>query len=76
MKLSALTPPMVQHLYNEAMEQAMRLGYVRTNPCEACELPRVEPKQIKPLEGDDVKAFLQAIRGTANEELLFIVPCE
>ncbi len=91
-KLSALTPPMVQHLYNEAMrgglspksvrnlhgvlhkamEQAMRLGYVRSNPCEACELPRVEPKQIKPLEGDDVKAFLQAIRGTANEELLFI----
>lgn len=91
-RLSAITSPMIQKLYNDAlrgglspksvrnlhgvlhkaMEQAVRLGYLRVNPCATCELPRVEPKQVKPMESDSVKAFLQAIKGTANEELLFV----
>lgn len=91
-KLSALTAPMIQRLYNEArqhglsaksvrnlhgvlhkaLSQAVKLGYLRVNPCLACELPRVERHEIKPLEGDMVADFLQAIKGTANEGLLFV----
>ena len=70
--LSAKSVRNLHGVLHKAMTQAVRLGYVRSNPCEACELPRVEPKQIKPLEGDHVKAFLQAIQGTVNEELLFV----
>lgn len=70
-----LSPKSVRNLHgvlHKAMEQAVRLGYLRVNPCATCELPRVEPKQVKPMESDSVKAFLQAIKGTANEELLFV----
>ena len=91
-KLSALTAPMIQKLYNDcirrglspksvrnlhgvmhkALDQAVELQYIRFNPCNACKLPRVERKEIRPIEGDQVKAFLQAIKGTANEDLLFV----
>lgn len=91
-KLSALTAPMIQKLYNDsvkgglspksvrnmhgvlhkALDQAVELQYIRFNPCFACKLPRVEKKEIRPIEGDQIKAFLQAIKGTASEDLLFV----
>lgn len=91
-KLSELTAPMIQHMYNDAvknglspksvrnlhgvlhkaLDQAAALQYIRVNPCTACKLPRVEKHEIRPIEGEKVKAFLQAIKGTANEDLLFV----
>lgn len=91
-KLSGLTAPMIQKLYNDslrnglspksirnmhgvihkALEQALKLQFIRVNPCAACQLPRVEKQDIRPIEGDKVKAFLQAIKGTVNEDLLFV----
>ena len=35
----------------EALQQAVAIGYLRFNPADACKLPRVEHKEIKPLEG-------------------------
>ena len=91
-RLSDLTAPMIQHMYNDAvknglspksvrnlhgvlhkaLDQAAALQYIRVNPCTACKLPRVEKHEIRPIEGEKVKAFLQAIKGTANEDLLFV----
>ncbi|MGN0745381.1 MAG: tyrosine recombinase XerC [Aristaeellaceae bacterium] len=91
-KLSELTAPMIQRMYNnavksglspksvrnlhgvmhKALDQAVELQYIRVNPCEACKLPRVEKHEIRPIEGEKISAFLQAIRGTPNEELLFV----
>ena len=91
-KLSVLTAPMIQKLYNssvrsglssksvrnmhgvlhKALDQAVALQYIRFNPCDACTLPRVERQEIKPIEGSKVREFLQAIKGTANEDLLFV----
>ena len=35
----------------KALQQAVAVGYLRFNPADACKLPRVEHKEIKPLEG-------------------------
>lgn len=90
-KLTELTAPMVQKMYNDcirrglspksvrnlhgvmhrALDKAVKLRYIRINPCTACEPPRVEKKEIKPIEGDHVKAFLQAIQGHQYEDVLF-----
>ena len=50
----------------------MSNGYLRTNPTDACVLPRVEKKQIKPLDEDQITAFLKEIRGH-QFEYLFVV---
>lgn len=91
-KLTALTTPMIQKLYNDAirkglspksvrnmhgvlhkcLHQAMKLQYIRFNPCDACELPRVERQEIRPIEGDAIKAFLNAIKDDPFEDLLFV----
>lgn len=39
------------------------MGYIRFNPADACELPRIEKKEIKPLDDAAIAAFLQAIKG-------------
>jgi integrase len=37
------------------------MGFIRINPTEAVTLPRIEKKQIKPLEDEELTVFLQAI---------------
>ena len=109
-RLSALTAPMVQKMYNDAMKehkakrkskdgkivtktvpgisaksvknlhgvfhrmmaQAVLLGYIGSNPCDVCKLPRCEKKEIKPLSEDLLKAFLQAIKGDPYEDIYFV----
>lgn len=36
---------------------------MKTNPTEACDLPKVYKKEIKPLEQEDIRRFLDAIQG-------------
>lgn len=81
-KLSALTAPMLQKLYNDslrqglspksvrnlhgvvhkALSQAVKLGYIRANPCLACELPRVEKKEMQTIPPERIGEFMAAIR--------------
>lgn len=89
MKLSALQPPQIQHLYNQLQEQglsaktiknlhgclhkalqiAVRMGYLRTNPAEGCILPRIVKKEIRPLDTPEISTFLDAIKGHRYETL-------
>ena len=41
----------------------MKIGYLRTNASEACELPRTEQTEIKPLDDKAIQAFINAIHG-------------
>ena len=71
----AASPKTVKNTHgvlHKALQQAVSNGYLRTNPTDACVLPRVEKKQIKPLDEDQITAFLQAIRGH-QFEYLFVV---
>lgn len=91
-KLTALTPSMVQKLYNDSLRnglsaksvrnlhgvlhkclhQAVKLQYIHSNPCDACDLPRVEHQEIRPIEGDAIRAFLDAIKGDPYESVFFV----
>ena len=99
-KLSGLTAPMIQNMYNqkhrqrlanpkdglspksiknihgvlhEAMQRAVKLGYLRANPCDGCELPRIEKHEIQPLTEAETGAFLKAIAGHKYERLFTVM---
>ena len=51
------------------MNQAVRVGAIKNNPTEACDLPKVYKKEIKPLEQDDIRRFIEALQGHRYEIL-------
>lgn len=53
----------VHGVLHKALQQAVMIGYLKFNPADACQLPRAERKEIKPLDSEDIRAFLQAIQG-------------
>ncbi len=61
--LSAKTVKCIHGILHKALQQAISVGYLQTNPTEACTLPRIERKEIVPLEESDMGKFLKAIRG-------------
>ena len=57
---------------HQGLQQAVAVGYIRTNPSDSCTLPRVEKKELKPFDDVEIGRFLQAIQGTRLEPLLAI----
>ena len=53
----------------KALQQAIAAGHLQANPSEACVLPRIEQKEISPLDDTDISNFLKAIRGHRFETL-------
>ncbi len=110
LKLTAITAPMIQKMYNDVMKphkalrkgkggkmvsktvpglsaksvrnlhgvchkmfaKAVRLRYVRINPCEDAELPRVVKKEMKPIEGQHFVDFLAEIKNDKFCDLFFV----
>lgn len=70
--LSAKTIKNLHGVLHRAMKQAVMLGYVRTNPTDACVLPRVEKKEVSFIEEDGVKALLKAIAGHRFEKVYLV----
>ena len=70
-----LAPKSVKDIHgivHKALQQAVSLGYLRLNPADACVLPRVEKKEIAPLDDHDIASFLNHIRGDQFEILLTV----
>lgn len=70
-----LSPKSISNIHgvlHKALEQAMELGSIRANPCDACKLPRVEKPEIKPLEDDGINRFLEAIVGHPFERAFVV----
>lgn len=67
--LSAKTVKNVHGVLHRALERAVRNGYMRKNVAALCDLPKIEKKEIKPLEQADISALLNAIRGHQYEIL-------
>ena len=61
--LSARTVKTVHSTLHKALQQAAANGYIRANPANACMLPRVEKREITPLDTAQTAAFLQAVKG-------------
>ena len=70
--LSAKTIKNIHGVLHKALRQAVEIGYLRYNPADACKLPRVERKELAPLDDAQITAFLQALKGTRFETLLTV----
>ena len=70
--LSPKTLRNVHLVLHKSLQQAVMLGYIRTNPADACALPRITKSEIKPLDEDDTARFLQAIKGH-RFEIIYLV---
>ncbi len=67
--ISAKTIKNVHGVLHKALHQAMLNGYIRNNPADAAVLPRIEKKQIYPMDEYQIGTFLNAIRGHQFEKL-------
>lgn len=70
-----LSPKSVKNVHgvlHKALQQAVKVSYIRFNPTEACELPRIERPELNPLDDDQIAAFLQAIKGHRFETLFTV----
>ena len=72
-KLSPKTIRNIHGIMHKALSQAMKLHYIGFNPCDACTLPRVEKREIKPLSENELQAFLREIENGEPLKDLFTV---
>jgi len=70
--LSAKTIKNIHGVLHKALQQSVKLGYIRFNPSDFCELPRIEKKEIQPLDEDVISDFLSAIKGHKWEALFLV----
>ena len=70
--LSAKSVKNTHSILHEALQQAVSNGYIRTNPTDPCVLPRIAKKELKPLDEEQISAFLRAIQGHRFEDLFLV----
>lgn len=70
--LSAKTIKNVHGVLHKSLQQAVLIGYLRFNPADACILPRIEKKELRPLDEEDIAAFLKSINGHPFEDLFTV----
>lgn len=70
--LSGKTIRCIHGILHKSLQQAVKVGYIRSNPTEACELPKVVRKEIKPLDSEAITSFLKAIEGHRFETLFIL----
>ena len=61
---SPMSPKTVKNVHgvlHQALKQAVRLGYIRSNPTEACILPRIEKAEMRPLDAPEIKCLLASL---------------
>ena len=70
--LSPKTIKNVNGVLHKALNQAVRIGEIKYNPADACDLPKVYKKEIVPLEQDDIRKFVAAIKGCKFENIYMV----
>lgn len=71
--LSPKTVKNVHGILHKCLAQAVKLRYIGFNPCDMCELPRMERREIKPLTEREISAFLAELRAGEEFSALFTV---
>lgn len=61
--LSSKSVKNIHGTLHKAMEKAVALGYIKFNPANKPDLPKIEKTEIKPLDDAQIRAFLDAIKG-------------
>ena len=70
--LSAASVRLAYKVFHQALEKAVGLGYLPKNPASGCVLPKLEQKEICPLDDKQSKALLNAARGEDVEYLISV----
>lgn len=73
--LKKLSPKSVKNLngvLHRCFSQAIRCGYMRSNPCNGVVLPRVEKKEIHVIPGSKIREFLEIIKTDVFGNLYFV----
>jgi len=76
LRVNELSPKTIKNIHgilHKALDQALKLRYIGLNPADACILPRVEKKEIKPLNETEIAAFLVEIQNDEPLRDLFTV---
>lgn len=71
----AISPKTIKNLHgilHKAFAQAVEIGYLKVNPTDACKLPRIEKREINPLDETQIAAFLKEISGHQFETFYII----
>ncbi|HUY32879.1 MAG TPA: site-specific integrase [Pirellulales bacterium] len=68
-KASRYTRRLVHAVLHRAFKQAVKWGMVPRNVCDAVEAPRIERKEIQPLNGEQVATLFTAASGERLEAL-------
>ena len=71
--LSAKTIKNVHGVLHKAIDQALKNGYIKSNPTDACILPQIEKSEINPLDSNEISLFLQSIRGHKFENVFLFM---
>lgn len=70
-----LSPKTVKNVYgvlHKALKQAVILRYIKSNPAEGCELPKVKKPTLTTLDDSMIIDFLKAIQGHKFENVYLI----
>ena len=70
--LSPKSVKIVHGVLHKALQQAVAISYLRFNPSDVCVLPRVERKELHPLDDDAIHQFIETVKGHPHE-FLFLV---
>lgn len=70
--LSAKTIKNLHGVVHGALKQAVSIGYLRSNPADFVQLPRIERKEIHPMPEDVLPSFLEVIAGQEFERVFFV----
>lgn len=70
--LSPKSVKIVHGVLHKALEQAVALGYMSSNPAGKCTLPKVVRKELNPLDDAAITRFMETIKGH-RFELVFLV---
>lgn len=72
LKKSSATVRRIYSVLYSALEKAVKLDYILKNPAADCEIPRLEQKEIHPLDDQQITALLNAAKGGNLEYIITI----
>lgn len=70
--ISAKTVKNVHGIIHKALQKAVELGYLKSNPVSACVLPKAQRKELHPLNEAQTKAFMKALEREPFRRLFLV----
>lgn len=70
MELAPSSIRLAYKVLHQALKKAVELEYIPKNPASGCVLPRMEQKEIHPLDDQQLSVLLKASQGTRLENII------